>query len=108
MTPATGKEERDKALLDEALNRLEREAPERFVRIIRWLRGPQSRWKRLPLGILCIIASFFWFLPVVGVEFFPIGLILIAQDVPVLRRPAAKLLFWLESRWRALRARRKL
>jgi hypothetical protein len=30
---------------------------------------------RLPLGILCIIAGFFWFLPVVGLELFPIGLL---------------------------------
>lgn len=82
---------RDKALLDEALNVLEKEAPERITRIIRWPQ-PESRWKRVPLGILCIIASFFWFLPVVGIEFFPIGLLLIAQDVPFLRRPAAKLL----------------
>ncbi len=102
-----GKKERDKALLDEALNALEKEAPDRIVRLIRWLRSPQSRWKRVPLGILCIIASFFWFLPVIGVEFFPIGLLLIAQDVPFLRRPAAKLLFWLEDRWRVLRERLK-
>ena len=99
--------ERDKALLDEALRELEQEAPDRFIRVVRWLRHPRSRWIRLPLGILCIIASFFWFLPVVGIEFFPVGLLLIAQDVPFLRRPAAKLLFWLERKWRALRARRK-
>jgi hypothetical protein len=60
----------------------------------------------VPLGILCIIASFFWFLPVIGIEFFPIGLLLLAQDVPFLRRPAAKMLLWLERKWQALRARR--
>jgi hypothetical protein len=107
MATDTSKKERDRALLDEALNALEKEAPDRVIRLIRWLRNPRSRWKRLPLGILCILASFFWFLPVVGIEWFPVGLLLIAQDVPFLRRPAAKLLLWLESKWRALRARRE-
>jgi hypothetical protein len=103
----TDRKARDKALLDEALNVLETDAPERVTRIIRWLRRPASRWKRVPLGILCIIASFFWFLPVVGIEFFPIGLLLIAQDVPFLRSPAGKLLLWLDRKWRALRDRRQ-
>jgi hypothetical protein len=107
MAEVTSSKERDKALLDEALQALEKEAPDRITRIIRWLRNPHSRWIRLPLGILCIVASFFWFLPVVGIEFFPIGLLLIAMDVPFLRRPAAKLLFWLEGKWQTLRARRK-
>ena len=55
--------------------------------------------------LICIVASFFWFLPVIGVEFLPIGLLLIAQDVPFLRRPVARLMLWLEERWRALRRR---
>jgi hypothetical protein len=106
MAADTEKKERDKALLEKALNVLEQEAPDRITRIIQWLRTPESRWTRVPLGILCIIASFFWFLPVIGIEFFPIGLLLIAQDVPFLRRPAAKMLLWLERKWQALRARR--
>jgi hypothetical protein len=98
------KQERDKALLDDAVETLEQEAPDRVARVIEWILNPQSRWIRLPLGILCIIASLFWFLPVIGIEFFPIGLLLIAQDVPFLRRPTAKLLFWLADKWRALHA----
>jgi hypothetical protein len=103
MVAETNKEKRDKALLDEAFETLEEEAPDRVARVIRWFRNPKSRWIRLPLGILFILASFFWFLPVIGIEFFPIGLLLIAQDVPFLRRPAAKLMIWLENKWRALR-----
>ncbi|HEY0939611.1 MAG TPA: hypothetical protein VGE08_05905 [Steroidobacter sp.] len=52
--------------------------------------------------MLCILASFFWFLPVIGVEFFPIGL-LIAQDVPFLKKPVARGMLWFEDRWIALR-----
>lgn len=98
-------DESGKELLDRAFDGLERETPDRVTRMIRWVRDPKSRWIRLPLGILCIVASFFWFLPVVGVEFLPIGLLLIAQDVPFLRKPAALMMLWLERKWVALRRR---
>jgi hypothetical protein len=98
-------DDQGKALLDRAFRGLEREVPDRATRAIRWLRNPKSRWLRLPLGILCIVASFFWFLPVLGLWFLPLGLLLIAQDVPFLRRPVGRLMLWLEDRWRALRAR---
>lgn len=103
----SNRRQRDKELLDRAFEGLEEETSDRVTNIIRSLRAPSSRWVRVPLGILCIIASFFWFLPVVGVEFFPIGLLLIAQDVPFLRRPAARFLLWLEAKWRVLRRRIK-
>jgi hypothetical protein len=77
------------------------------TKAIRWLRTPESRWKRLAFGMLFILGSFFWFLPVIGIEWLPIGLMLIAQDVPILRRPAARLMLWLEHRWMALRTRGK-
>jgi len=94
-----------KKLLDRAFDGLERETPDRLTRAIRWVRSPESRWVRLPLGILFIVASFFWFLPVIGIELLPIGLLLIAQDVPFLRRPVARFMLWLEERWVALRRR---
>src|SRR5688500_11155190 len=94
---------RGKELLDEAFDELERETPDRITRMIRWLRSPKARRVRLPLGILCILASFFWFLPVIGIEYLPIGLLLIAIDVPFLRRPVALLVLWLEDQWVALK-----
>ena len=75
---------------EESFNRLERMLPAPGARALRWLHGPGSGLVRLPLGILCIIAGFFWFLPVVGLEFLPIGLLLVAQDVPFLRRPVGR------------------
>lgn len=88
-----------KELLDRAFDELERETPNRITRLIRWVRNPKSKWIRLPLGILCIIASFFWFLPVIGIELLPIGLLLIAQDVPFLRKPVARMTLWIEGKW---------
>lgn len=96
-------DQRGKEVLDEALDKLERETPDRVTRMIRWLRTPEARAVRLPIGILCIIASMFWFLPVVGIEFLPIGLLLIAVDVPFLRRPVGLFILWLEDRWIGLR-----
>jgi hypothetical protein len=37
------------------------------------------------------------------VEFLPIGLLLIAQDVPFLRKPVARMIHWLLNKWDALR-----
>ena len=92
----------DDELLKEAVDGLEARTGGRTRKVIHWLRDPKSRWIRLPLGILCIIGSFFWFLPVLGVELFPIGLLLIAEEIPFLRRPAARLMLWLERRWDGL------
>lgn len=89
--------------LDEAFDELEREAPDFLTRAICWLRKPQARMVRLPLGILFIAAAFLWFLPVAGLEFLPIGLLLIAQDVPFLRRPVARMTLYLLERWKRLR-----
>ncbi|WP_142847309.1 hypothetical protein [Telmatospirillum sp. J64-1] len=94
-----------KRLLDEGYDKLEQDLPDRVTRILRWLRNPKSRWVRLPVGILLIIASFFWFLPILGMELLPIGLLLIAQDVPFLRKPVGKALIWLEKKWRKLHQR---
>lgn len=89
--------------LDEAFDRLEQLLPAGLRPRLLWLRSPRSRWVRLPLGILCIIAGFFWFLPVVGLEFFPLGLLLIAQDVPFLRGPTGRLTLWLIDGYERLR-----
>jgi len=91
--------------LDRAFEGLEEEVPDRLARAIRWLRDPKGRKIRLPLGILFLIGGLFWFLPVVGLELIPIGLLLIAQDVPFLRKPVARATLWLERKWRALRRR---
>lgn len=100
--------------LDEAFERLEKMLPGWPARALRWLQGPNSRFVRIPLGILCIIASAFWFLPVLGIWLLPIGLLLIAQDVPFLRAPVGRITLRaldaasnLHRRWKTWRARRK-
>jgi hypothetical protein len=85
--------------LDAAYEGLERELLDRVCRAIRWLRNPKSRWIRIPVGLLLILSSLFWFLPVLGIEFLPVGLLLIADDVPFLRKPVGRAMLWLEQKW---------
>ena len=95
--------EESRSEIDQAYEDIEREVPARVARAIKWLRDPEARWIRIPMGVLFIIAGFLWFLPVVGIEFLPVGLLLIAQDVPFLRKPVGRFIIWLVHRWTALK-----
>lgn len=104
MTDETSTRSAATSTLDRAFDELEREAPDSLAKAIRWTRRPQARIVRLPIGILCILGSFLWFLPVLGLWFLPLGLLLIAQDVPFLRTPIGRMTLYLIDRWRRLRA----
>ncbi|MFN3576588.1 MAG: hypothetical protein ACK4TJ_06385 [Tabrizicola sp.] len=69
------------------------------------LRGPMSRLRRdswfpirFPLALLLIAGGLLSFLPVLGIWMLPLGLLLLAVDLPVLRGPISALV---------IRARRK-
>ncbi len=85
--------------LQEAYDGLESQVPDRVARMIRWLRNPKAKWVRLPLGILLIIGGFFGFLPILGIEMIPLGLLLVAQDIPFLQEPVGRAVIWLEVKW---------
>ena len=95
--------DKGKRELEEAYDGLEKEVPDRVADALRWLRDPRSRLVRLPVGIVLILMSSLWFLPVIGLEWAVVGLLLIAQDVPFLRVPAAKMMLWVEDLWRVFR-----
>lgn len=108
------KRKRDSDPLDQAFDELEELLPDWLLPTLRWMRSPKSRAVRIPIGILLILGSFLWFLPVLGVEMLPIGLLLIAQDVPFLRRPVGRLTLWMidcytrmQRAWRQWRARHR-
>ena len=63
---------------------------------MRWLRSPAARWVRLPLGILFILGSLLFILPIFGLWMLPVGLLLLAEDVPALRRMRTRVLNWIE------------
>jgi hypothetical protein len=96
------------ARLDQAYDELEQHAPDKVARAIRWLRDPKGKWVRLPLGLFIIVINLFGpVVPVLGIEFVPLGLLLIAQDVPPLRKPVADATLWLEHKWLDWRRKRK-
>jgi hypothetical protein len=68
------------------------------ARFVGWLRKPSSRWVRIPLAILLILGGIFSFLPVLGLWMLPLGLLLFAQDVPMLQPPLARMLAWVERK----------
>ena len=70
--------------------------PERRQGPVRWLRSPAARWVRLPLGVLFILGSFLFILPIFGLWMLPVGLLLLAEDVPMLRRMRTRVLNWIE------------
>lgn len=73
----------------------------------RHVRGVASgtRWVRIPVASLFIVGGLFGFLPVVGFWMVPLGLLLLAVDLPFLRRPMLALVFWIEERWHRWRGK---
>jgi hypothetical protein len=72
--------------------------PARLQTVIRRLRQPSMRWVRIPAGLLLILGSAFSILPVFGLWMLPLGLMLLADDVPPLRRATNRMLAWIEHR----------
>ena len=92
-----------KRVLRDAFKRLEQELPERVARILRKLRHPDARWVRIPVGLLCVVGGVFSFLPVLGLWMLPLGLLLIAYDVPFLRKPVGYFTIWGAEKWAGFR-----
>jgi hypothetical protein len=90
---------RDEQRLNHQLDRLERALPARLHRVLLWLRAPGAAWLRIPLGLMLVVGGLLSVLPVLGLWMLPLGLLLLAQDLPFLRRPVRRGLIWAERRW---------
>jgi hypothetical protein len=97
--------------LNLAFSQLQEVLPARAARWLAWLHSPRAIWVRVPVGLLCTAASALWFMPIIGIEWLPLGLLLLAQDLPFLRKPVGQLILFLIRQWRRLlawwRARRR-
>jgi len=87
--------------LNRELDRWQHRLPPRFAGALRWIRRPSSAWARWPIAILLVLGGFLSFLPVLGLWMLPLGLVLIAQDIPILQPPLARLLAWADAKWPA-------
>lgn len=92
--------------LDRRVDRIEGKLPAPLARILRRLRHPSAGWIRFPIGVLLVLGGVFSFLPVLGIWMLPLGLMLLAYDLPVLKRPIGRTLVWGERRWKEWRRRR--
>ncbi len=72
--------------------------PQRLQPAVRWLRQPSARWVRVLAGIVLILGGMLAILPVFGLWMLPLGLMLLAEDVPLLRRMMDRWLHWIEHR----------
>ena len=91
--------EQSKMELDRHFTWFEARLPSGPARFVGWLRKPSSHYARIPLAVLLIAGGIFSFLPVLGLWMLPLGLLLFAQDVPILQKPLARMLGWIERKW---------
>ncbi|MDG5495193.1 hypothetical protein [Niveispirillum sp. BGYR6] len=93
--------------LDRCFSRLERDLPGWVARPLAWLRRPGGRWLRIPMALLLIAGGCLWFLPVLGLWMLPLGIALLAFEVPPLQKPVCRLIIWGERKWRRWQRRRQ-
>ncbi len=88
-------------------NRIERSVPPPLARTFAALRTRRATLIRVPLAILLIIGGIFSILPVLGLWMLPLGLLLLAIDLPALRGPLSALIVRFRRWWANRRKRRK-
>ena len=95
-----------KEKLDQAVDELESEVPGKAKRFIEWARSDRARIVRIPLALTLIAVGLIApYLPVVGIEDVPIGLLLLSYDVPFLRKPMARFVTAMVRRYRRVKER---
>lgn len=87
----------------EHLERLVARLPRAIRPAASFLLRPDAKWVRLPAGVLLVVGGVFGFLPILGFWMIPLGALLLAQDIPVLRRPTVRAIEAVESWWRRRR-----
>ena len=78
----------------EEMDRFQNHVPGWISRCLNRLRGKRAIWVRAPTGVALVGGGVLGFLPlpIVGIWMLPVGLALLAHDVPVMRRPMARVL----------------
>jgi len=74
------------ARLERQFDRISRQVPMSKGFLV-WVRRPRLHVVRIPLAILLVLGGIFSFLPVLGIWMLPLGLLVLAVDIPPLRRP---------------------
>ena len=78
----------------EEMDRFQNHIPAWVSRNLYRLRGERALWVRVPTSVALIGGGMLGFLPlpIVGIWMLPVGLALLAHDIPRMRTPMARLL----------------
>ncbi len=87
------------------LHRLLAGLPGPVRRAMEWLRCPGAGWVRVPLGLALILGGVVGFLPILGFWMLPLGALLLAEDLPFLKRPTLRALGAAQGWWDRRRGR---
>ncbi|MEZ5798948.1 MAG: hypothetical protein R3D63_16620 [Paracoccaceae bacterium] len=103
---ARGRRRLDRARLMRQIDLLRSKAPW-LSGVLRVLEGRRALALRLPVALMLILGGVFSFLPVLGIWMLPLGLLLLAVDLPMLRRPVAAAIIRVRRWWELRRRRRR-
>lgn len=87
-----------KRRLDRQIAALTSRSP-RLRRLAARFQGRPGVLVRLPLGLVLIAGGFLAILPVFGLWMIPLGLLLLAIDLPILRPPVSAAIIRLRRKW---------
>jgi hypothetical protein len=79
--------------------------PTRVGSAVAWLREPSRHLVRFVAGVLLVLGGIFSILPILGIWMLPLGLALLAEDMPGLKPQLERAARWCERRWRAFRGK---
>jgi hypothetical protein len=65
---------------------------------IKALRSDRLIYLRIPLALVMIVGGFVSFLPFLGIWMLPLGLLLLAVDLPFMRGPMSAAMIWARRR----------
>jgi membrane-bound ClpP family serine protease len=99
--------EKEQQRLERNLDKIEDKLPDFASNWLAWVRKPSHRLFRIPLGIMLIFGGIFSILPLLGAWMLPLGLMLLAIDVPFLQRPVNALIRWAERLWMRWKNRKR-
>ena len=80
------------------LERLKRHLPDWAGHALQAVLSPGAVWLRVPLALVLMAGGFVGFLPVLGFWMLPLGLALLALDLPFMRSPMARLLAFINGK----------
>jgi membrane-bound ClpP family serine protease len=95
-----------KARINRQFDRIERKIPI-AAKLLEWLRRPATKFIRIPIGVLMILGGIFSFLPILGIWMLPLGLLLLALDIALLRTPVAGFIVRGTRKWMTWRRQQR-